>query len=87
MTSEVRRRSPGRPRAIPADRVQEVISLYRGGLGYRAIARELEKQGLMVDWSTVRNVIKSCRNGRNGYDTRNSNSNTVLTRGRPENMS
>ena len=62
MTSEVRRRRPGRPRAIPEDRIPEVLSLYEQGLGYRAIARELEKQGLLVDWSTVRNVIKSWRN-------------------------
>jgi len=40
-----------------------VISLYRGGLGYRAIARELTKGGVSVDWSTVRRVIKSNHSG------------------------
>jgi len=58
MDIETKERRPGRPRAIPQDRIEEVISLYRSGLGYRAIARELEKWGLVVDWSTVRRLIK-----------------------------
>ena len=62
MRTEAVRRKPGRPRAIPEDRIQEVVSLYEQGLGYRAIARELERRSLLVDWSTVRNVIKRWRN-------------------------
>lgn len=52
-------RRPGRPRAVPDTFVPKVISLYRQGLGYRAIARELLREGLCVDWSTVRRLIKS----------------------------
>lgn len=87
MRTEATPRKPGRPRAIPENRIQEVVSLYERGLGYRAIARELERRSLLVDWSTVRNVIKSRRNRGDRYDTQNSNSNTVLTRDRPQNMS
>jgi len=54
-------RRPGRPRAIPQALIPKVISLYRQGLGYRAVARELRKEGLSVDWSTIRRVIKSQR--------------------------
>lgn len=51
-------RKPGRPRAIPVVLIPNVLSLYQEGLGYRAIARELSKDNLSVDWSTVRRVIK-----------------------------
>jgi len=56
-------RRPGRPRAIPEVFLQQVIALYRDGLGYRSIARELTKWGLSVDWSTVRRAIKSNQSG------------------------
>ena len=56
-------RKPGRPRAIPEDVVPEVLRLYDGGLGYRAIARELAKRGVSADWSTIRRVIKSRQPG------------------------
>lgn len=52
-------RKPGRPRAIPQNLILLVISLYQSGLGYRAIARELCKQDISADWSTVRRVIKA----------------------------
>ena len=52
-------RRPGRPRAIPENLIPEVISLYQSGLGYRAIARELRKQNILVDWATVRRIIKA----------------------------
>lgn len=52
-------RKPGRPRAIPDNLIPVVISLYQSGLGYRAIARELRKQDISVDWATVRRVIKA----------------------------
>lgn len=29
------------------------------GFGYRAIARELRGEGLSVDWSTVRRLVKT----------------------------
>lgn len=51
-------RKAGRPRAIP-DRFSPIImSLHGQGYGYRAITRELKKQGLEVSWSTVRWYIK-----------------------------
>ena len=52
-------RKPGRPRAIPPDMVPKIIRLYDMGLGYRAIARELRGEGLSVDWSTVRRLVKT----------------------------
>ena len=51
-------RKPGRPRAIPPDFVPKILHLYGMGLGYRAIARELRGEGLSVDWSTVRRLVK-----------------------------
>ena len=51
-------RRPGRPRAIPEKLVPHVISLYRQGLGYRAIRRELRQEGISVHWSTVRRLVK-----------------------------
>lgn len=59
MNTEQVKARPGRPRAIGESVIPKVISLYRSGLGYRAIARELAKEGLCVDWSTVRRVIKA----------------------------
>jgi len=56
-------RKPGRPRAIPEALVPQVMALYKDGLGYRSIARDLTKWGLLVDWSTVRRVIKSSQSG------------------------
>ena len=53
-----KRRKPGRPRAIPEDQTEYVVSLYESGLGYRAIARELEREGIVVTFSTIRRVIK-----------------------------
>lgn len=59
VNSKVMPRRPGRPRAIPANMIPEVTAMYLSGLGYRAIARELGKQGIQVNWSTVRRVIKA----------------------------
>jgi hypothetical protein len=55
------RRKPGRPRAIPEAVIPRLLHLYDEGLGYRAVARELSKQGVYADWSTVRRLIKSHR--------------------------
>ncbi|MCJ7656106.1 MAG: hypothetical protein MUO97_12565 [Dehalococcoidia bacterium] len=52
-------RRPGRPRAIPEALIPKVISLYQEGLGYRAVARELRQEGISVDWSTVRRIVKT----------------------------
>lgn len=61
-TSGTSQRRPGRPRAIPEALVPKVLSMYhRQGYGYRAIARELLAEGLCVDWSTVRRVVKAHR--------------------------
>ena len=51
-------RKPGRPKAIPKETIPKVIDLYKRGLGYRAIKRELDREGQSVHWSTVRNLIK-----------------------------
>jgi len=59
MDRHVSLRKGGRPRAIDESSLPFVLSRYDSGLGYRAIARELAKQGLSVDWSTVRRVIKA----------------------------
>ena len=59
MNFDEKRRKPGRPRAIPEHLIPEVLSLYHNGLGYRAIARELERRGVVVSFSTVRRVIKA----------------------------
>lgn len=54
------KRRPGRPRAIPEALVPKILLMYRcQGYGYRAIARELLADGLCVDWSTVRRVVKA----------------------------
>ena len=59
-TLETPRRRPGRPKAIPDTLVPKVLLMYhRWGLGYRAIARELLTDGICVDWSTVRRVVKA----------------------------
>jgi len=55
------KRKPGRPRAIPESLIPKVLSLYASGLGYRAVAREMAKRGVSVDWSTVRRIIKAVR--------------------------
>ena len=52
-------RKPGRPRAVPEAVLPKVLSLYREGLGYRAVARELRKEGISVDWSTIRRIVQA----------------------------
>jgi transposase-like protein len=59
MDRDISLRKRGRPRAIDESSVPLVLSLYQTGLGYRAIARELAREGICVDWSTVRRVIKA----------------------------
>ena len=81
MNTDTRRRKPGRPRAIPASLIPVVLSLYHSGLGYRAIARELMKQGICVDWSTVRRVIKRWLSEKGHHNGSCSNFNTILQRG------
>ncbi len=52
-------RKPGRPKAVPEALIPKVLSLYRQGLGYRAVARELRQEGISVDWSTIRRIVKT----------------------------
>ncbi len=59
MNLEPVERRAGRPRAIREALIPKVLSLYHEGLGYRAIARELRQEGISVDWSTVRRVVKA----------------------------
>jgi len=59
MNPEVVERKPGRPRAIPETLIPKVFSLYQEGLGYRAVARELREEGISVDWSTIRRIVKA----------------------------
>jgi len=68
MNFEAVERRPGRPKAIPDSLVSEVLLLHKRGLGYRAIARELRRDGVSVDWSSVRRVIKA--DGKPGYQQR-----------------
>jgi transposase-like protein len=58
MEREAKLRKPERPKVIDASLATLVISLYRSGLGYRSIARELRLHGVSADWSTVRRLIK-----------------------------
>jgi hypothetical protein len=78
---KVTERKSGRPRAISDDLEPLVLSLYKSGLGYRAIARELLKQGLSVDWSTVRRVIKKWSSEKGHHNGLHSSSATILQRG------
>ena len=52
------RRRAGRPRALSGEKALTAIALYRSGLGYRAIARELMIEGTLVSFSTVKRTIK-----------------------------
>ena len=58
MDCKLLKRKPGRPKAIPEELVPKVFSLYRQGFGYRATARELRQEGISVNWSTVRRLVK-----------------------------
>jgi len=62
MNQETKASRAGRPRAIPEALVPEVLSLYRQGLGYRAITRELRQRGISVDWSAVRRAVEARSN-------------------------
>jgi len=77
----IAQRKSGRPRAIGDALVPLVLSLHESGLGYRAIARELMRQGLCVDWSTVRRVIKRWLVETGHHTSSCSSSNTILPRG------
>jgi hypothetical protein len=77
----VPRNKPGRPRAIPEDQIDEVISMYKSGLGYRAIAHELEKHGVFADWTTVRRIIKKWQREKSLYNGPCLNCTTILPRG------
>jgi hypothetical protein len=50
--------SLGRPRSLSAWALQRVLTLHAIGLGYRAIAEELGRAGIDVNWSTVRRAVK-----------------------------
>ena len=58
MRSNIKERKPGRPRTIPEELEDEVISIYRQGFGYRTTAHELEKKDIYVNWCAVRRLIK-----------------------------
>ncbi len=57
--SQMMERKPGRPKAIPERLISKVLTLYQEGMGYRALARELRHEGISVDWSTVRRLVKT----------------------------
>ena len=59
MNPELVERKVGRPRAVSEALIPKVLSLYRQGLGYRAVARELREEGISVDWSTIRRIVKA----------------------------
>jgi transposase-like protein len=82
---DVTPRKPGRPKAIPEDRIEKVISWHQAGLGYSSISNELLNQGIYADRSTVRRVIKKWQIEKGHYNGPHSNSATILTRGILEN--
>lgn len=87
MTDPERQRTkPGRPLAIPMELRPKVFSLYREGLGYRAIARELRKDGLCVDWSTIRRLLKTQGAEPGSNVPSRTLSTTILTRYNPVQM-
>lgn len=51
------RRRLGRPRSLSSADLQRVLSLYRGGLGTRAIAGEMRKAGVDVSRPTVQRAL------------------------------
>ncbi len=52
-------RKRGRPKVIPKHLTPGIIRLYKEeGLGYRSIANILKEEGIIVNWSTVRRLIK-----------------------------
>jgi transposase-like protein len=59
MNPEPVKRKPGRPKAIPEALIPKVLLLYEEGLGYRAVARELREEGVSVNWSTIRRIVKA----------------------------
>jgi len=59
MNLKAAERKPGRPKAIPEALIPKVLSLYEEGLGYRAVARELRQEGISVNWSTIRRIVKA----------------------------
>jgi hypothetical protein len=78
---DVMQRKPGRPRAIPEDRIEEVISLHESGMGYRWISKELLNRGVYADWTTVRRVIKKWQREQSLHNGPCSDSTTILPRG------
>lgn len=58
MPEHIASQRPGRPRAIPEAALPRIMTMYREGLGYRAITRELAMEGPSPDWTTVRRAIK-----------------------------
>jgi hypothetical protein len=84
MTDPERQRTkPGCPPAIPMELRPKVFSLYREGLGYRAIARELRKDVLCVDWSTIRRLLKTQGAEPGSNVPSRTLSTTILTRHNP----
>jgi hypothetical protein len=84
IVANVTQRKSGRPRAISDDLVPLVLSWYKSGLGYRAIARELINQGICVDWSTVRRLIKKWLSEKDNHSGFCLSSDTILPRGLSE---
>ncbi len=86
MTANVTSRKPGRPPAIPNSFTRMVLSLHCQGFGYRAIARELMKLGVFVDWSTVRRFIKANSTDTGDRNAHETNFDTILPLGSSTNM-
>jgi hypothetical protein len=74
----VERRKPGRPKTITEGLIPVVLSMYEGGLGYRAITRELTKYGVLASFSSVRRVIKQNSNQASLQNIPQANSETIL---------
>lgn len=59
MLPEEQARHPGRPLVISKAVVPGILAAHRGEMGCRAITRELSKQGVLVNWGTVRRITKT----------------------------
>ena len=55
---KVKSRGPGRPKSIPPEFFETILTLYRGGQGYRSIANHLRTLGVSTTYSAVRRLIK-----------------------------
>ncbi len=81
MNLKAAKRKPGRPRAVPEALTAKILSPYYEGLGYWAVARELRREVVSVDWSNIRRIVKTHPQPGIDKDSDKASSNTILTLG------